>query len=121
MDICENDGYQTPPKVIADLVTASPTPSVSVDSRGEWMVLLQRAAQPSITQLAEPELRLAGLRINPANNGPSRTTYFVGIRLRKVVGKEEIAIKGLPEKPLLNYASWSPDESKIAFCHSSPK
>lgn len=121
MDICENDGYQTPPKVIADLVTASPTPSVSVDSRGEWMVLLQRAAQPSITQLAEPELRLAGLRINPANNGPSRTTYFVGIRLRKVVGKEEIAIKGLPEKPLLNYASWSPDESKIAFCHSSPE
>ncbi|MEA5401985.1 prolyl oligopeptidase family serine peptidase [Arcicella sp. DC2W] len=121
MDICENDGYQTPPKVIADLVTASPTPSVSVDSKGEWMVLLQRAAQPSIAQLAEPELRLAGLRINPANNGPSRTTYFVGIRLRKVVGKEEISIKGLPEKPLLNYASWSPDESKIAFCHSSPE
>ncbi|MBB6001874.1 prolyl oligopeptidase family serine peptidase [Arcicella rosea] len=121
MDICENDGYQTPPKVIADLVTASPTPSVSVDSRGEWMVLLQRAAQPSIAQLAEPELRLAGLRINPANNGPSRTSYFVSIRLRKVSGKEEISIKGLPEKPLLNYASWSPDESKIAFCHSSPE
>lgn len=121
MDICENDGYQTPPKVIADLVTASPTPSVSVDSRGEWMVLLQRAAQPSIAQLAEPELRLAGLRINPTNNGPSRTSYFVSIRLRKVSGKEEISIKGLPEKPLLNYASWSPDESKIAFCHSSPE
>ncbi|MEA5137813.1 S9 family peptidase [Arcicella rigui] len=115
-----HDGYQIPPKVIADLVTASPTPSVSVDSKGEWMILLQRAAQPSIAQLAEPELRLAGLRINPANNGLSRTTYFVDIRIRKVKGSEEIQIKGLPEKPLLNFASWSPDETKIAFCHSKP-
>lgn len=119
MDIYENDGYQTPPNVIVDLVTASPTPSVSVDSRGEWMVLLQRAAQPSVAQLAAPELRLAGLRINPANNGPSRATYFVNIKLRKVHENHEISIKGLPEQPLMNFASWSPDDSKIAFCHST--
>ncbi|MDR6561385.1 MULTISPECIES: prolyl oligopeptidase family serine peptidase [unclassified Arcicella] len=120
MDICENEGYKMPPKVIADLVTANVTPSVSVDSKGEWMVLLQRSAQPSIEQLAQPELKLAGLRINPTNNGPSRTAYFVSIKLRKVLGTDEVMIKGLPEKPLLSYASWSPDDSKIAFCNSTP-
>ena len=34
--------YQTPPKELADLLLAKPTPSVSVDSKGEWMLLIER-------------------------------------------------------------------------------
>ncbi len=36
---------------------------------------------PPVADLAEPVLRLAGLRINPANNGPHRTARCVELTL----------------------------------------
>lgn len=66
----DNTGYQTPPKALADLVTAPPTPTVSVDSKGQWMLVSERnTATTTIAELSQPELRIAGLRINPATNG----------------------------------------------------
>ena len=113
--------YQMPPQAIVDLVNAPSTPSVSIDSKGNWMVLLMQSELPSIAELAQPELRLAGLRINPNTNGPSRVGYIVGIKLRKVMGKEEIEVKGMPANPLISNVSWSPDEKKIAFAHTTDK
>ena len=38
----QNDAtYQVPPKDIYDLVMAPPTPSVSIDSKGEWMIIME--------------------------------------------------------------------------------
>ncbi len=110
--------YQTPPKALADLVTVPPTPGVSVTSKGDQMLILERASAPSIAELAQPELKLAGLRINPANNGPSRVTYITGLKLKKLPGGAEIAVKGLPGSPLISYVQWSPDETKFAFAVS---
>ena len=39
------------------------------------ILLMARENVPGIDQLAQPELRLAGSRINPRNNGPSRSSY----------------------------------------------
>jgi opacity protein-like surface antigen len=44
------DGYQRPPEVIAKLIEAPSTPSVSIDSKGEWMLLMERPGYPSIEQ-----------------------------------------------------------------------
>lgn len=111
--------YQTPPKALADLVTVPPTPGVSVTSKGDQMLILERASAPSIAELAQPELKLAGLRINPANNGPSRASYITGLRLKKLPGGTEVAVKGLPAMPLISYVQWSPDETKFAFAVSN--
>src|SRR5688572_19270455 len=54
-------GYKTPPKEIMDLVLAKPTPGVSIDRKGEWMLLLDRSPLPSVEELAQPELRIAGI------------------------------------------------------------
>src|SRR3982751_1156984 len=64
--------YQTPPKAILDLVLAKPTPSVRIDDKARYLLLLERSDYPSIEELAQPEYRIAGLRINPNNFGPSR-------------------------------------------------
>ncbi|RYF54125.1 MAG: S9 family peptidase, partial [Cytophagaceae bacterium] len=71
--------YQTPPKPLADLVTVPPTPNVSMSSKGDMMLILEQASAPSIAELAQPELKLAGLRLNPANTGPSRARYVTGL------------------------------------------
>ncbi len=59
--------YKTPPKVIADLVLARQTPTVSFDTKGQWMLQMERSTLPPVEELAMPELRIAGLRINPDN------------------------------------------------------
>ena len=42
--------YQLPPKEIADLLLAKPTPSVSIDSKGEWMLLSERKSYPTVDE-----------------------------------------------------------------------
>ncbi len=119
--LAQDNGYQTPPADLAALVTAKPTPTVSVDSKGEWMLLMQRnTATTTIAELSEPEFRLAGLRLNPATSGPSRASYINGLTLRRVKsGADDVAIKGLPGGAKLSYIQWSPDESKIAFTNTT--
>jgi dipeptidyl aminopeptidase/acylaminoacyl peptidase len=111
--------YQTPPKPLADLVTVPPTPGVSLSDRGDYLLILERAANPTIAELSQPELRLAGTRLNPATNGPSRATYLTGLKLKKLPAGTEIAIQGLPVNPLLSYVQWSPDGTKIAFANTT--
>ncbi|NJL14036.1 MAG: S9 family peptidase [Microscillaceae bacterium] len=111
--------YQKPPQAMGDLVDAPSTPWVSLDRRGEWLVVMERSELPSIAELSQPELRLAGLRLNPRNFGPSRASYFTGVKLRRVKDQKEIIPTGLPAQPLLSYVSWSPDEQKIALAHST--
>jgi dipeptidyl aminopeptidase/acylaminoacyl peptidase len=107
--------YQTPPKAIADLVNAPSTPSVSFSENGDWMMLLERADNPSIEELSQPELRIAGLRINPATSGPSRGRGVKNVKIKMTRGGEEIQIKGLPANPSMGGFALSKDERFLAF------
>jgi dipeptidyl aminopeptidase/acylaminoacyl peptidase len=111
--------YRTPPKDILDLAMAKPTPGVSVDSKGEWMLLLERSSFATIEDLAQPELRIAGLRINPKNFGPSRSAYSVNFQLKNIKTRETFSIEGLPGNMKAGSVQWSPDESKFAFTNTS--
>jgi dipeptidyl aminopeptidase/acylaminoacyl peptidase len=107
--------YKMPPKAIADLVDAPLTPGISVDPNGGWMLLMDQDALPSIAELSQPELRIAGMRINPRTNGMSRTRPFSGLKLMKIEDGTESAIAGLPDDPSILNVSWSPDGSHVAF------
>ena len=76
--------YKMPPKAIADLVDAPPTPSVIRDPNDRWMLILERPNLIPIEELAQPELRLAGMRINPRTHGPSRSSYYTGMKLLSI-------------------------------------
>lgn len=112
-------GYQRPPDAIAKLVEAPLTPSVSISHDNAWMLLLDRSDYPSIEELSRPELRIAGLRINPDNYGPSRPNYLIGMKLKKISDNSEYAIKNLPSPLLISNASFSPDSKKIAFLQNN--
>src|SRR5882672_7151453 len=90
-------GYQRPPEAIAKLVEAPLTPIVMVSPDKNWIALLDRSENPSIEELSRPELRIAGLRINPENFGPSRNNFFIGLKFRNLKEMKEYAITGLPE------------------------
>ncbi len=113
--------YQEPPKEILELVDAPGVPTPIFDYKNENIVLLNRSRFKSIAELSETELRLAGLRINPVTNIGSRTNYYTNVSLMKVGDREEKAVSGLPEKPVLANFSWSPDQTKMAFTHTTSK
>jgi dipeptidyl aminopeptidase/acylaminoacyl peptidase len=114
--------YQTPPKAITDLLLAKPTPSINIDSKGEWMVISTRNALPSVEELARPEMRIAGMRINPNNFAPSRQVIsYSGLSLKNLKTDKAYAIAGLPVPLNAGGISFSPDQNKIAFTQTSAK
>ena len=111
--------YQTPPKEIADLLLANPTPSVSIDSKGEWALLSERNSYPTVEELGQPEVRIAGLRLNPANFSPSRQAYINNFTLKNIKANKEYKIMGLPTNLLAGNIRWNPNEKKIAFTNTT--
>ncbi|RZJ79546.1 MAG: S9 family peptidase, partial [Flavobacterium sp.] len=111
--------YQTPPQAITDLLLAKPTPGVSIDSKAEWMLFSERNSFPSIEELAMPEYRIAGMRINPNNYSPSRQTYINNFSLKNIKTGKTLAVTGLPSPLYAGSVSWSPSETKISFTQTS--
>ncbi len=108
-------GYKTPPSTVADMLLAKRPASVSIDNLGQWMVLQQTNSYAEMEELAAPELRIAGLRINPANFSPSRMNLVYAISLKEVKTGKEYLISGLPTKLRAQAVTWSPDQQRFAF------
>ena len=111
-------GYRQPPSPIADILDAPQTPAVFVSPDRMWLLLAERASLPSIAELSEPELRLAGIRINPRTGGPSREITGTGLRLRSMPDGRKAPQERRIETPAgarLGFPLWSEDSRKIAF------
>jgi dipeptidyl aminopeptidase/acylaminoacyl peptidase len=117
--------YKLPPKEIYDLVMAKPTPTVNIDSKGNWMLILEHSSLPGVDELAQPELRIAGIRINPNNFGPSRynprAPYIINIKLKDLRSGTEYPVSNLPQNLKALNVRWSPDENKVAFTQTGTK
>ncbi len=111
----QDAGYTEPPADIKAMVLAKPTPGVSIDEKGQWMLFLQRDSYESVEELAKPELRIAGLRINPENFTRSRQSFVTELSLKHIASGKEYTISGLPENLRATNISWSPDDAQIAF------
>lgn len=114
----ENLSYQKPSKTILDLVDYQRAPSVSMDTKKEYMLLSYRNTYKSLEDLNQEELRLGGLRINPITNISSTVTYINNLKLQKIQDKKEVQVLGLPANPLISNVLWSPNDKKILFTNT---
>ncbi|MGI6047156.1 MAG: alpha/beta hydrolase family protein [Petrimonas sp.] len=115
----ENITYQTPPKEILELVDIERAPSVFLDSKKEQMLFLYRNSFKTLDDLNQSELRLGGLRINSQTNISSTITYYNNLKYKRISDKDVRQINGLPANPNIANTSLSPDETKLAFTHTS--
>lgn len=111
--------YQKPSKEILDLADYERAPSVTMDTKKEYMLLSYRNTYKTLDELNQEEMRLGGLRINPITNISSTVTYINNLKVRRIKDKNEIQVTGLPQNPKITNISWSPDEKKIAFTHTT--
>lgn len=87
------------------------------------MQLSRPPSNPPISELARPELKLAGLRVDPDSFSRSRMSYYTGITygaftedlVMPLKADESHSIKGIPEGYWINYVTWSPNSKTIAF------
>ena len=115
----ERVSYQMPPRAIADIADAEPTPGVVLDPTKRWLLVLERASLGSIDELSQTEHRLAGLRIHPATNAQSRRRVAENVALISVADGTKRAVAGLPENPRIDHAAFSPDGTRIAFTQAT--
>ena len=115
----DNPNFQLPPKSILQLADYEPAPQVSIDTKKEYMLLNYRSTYKSLEDLNQPEMSMGGLRINPLTNIASAVNYINNLKVRKVSDKIPVQVKALPADPRINFLTWSPDETKIAFTHTA--
>ena len=115
----EKSGYQMPPKAIVEIIDAPQTPGVLVSPDDKTILLLDRAGLVSIAELSGPELRLAGIRINPVTNSQSRGQGVTGISSMNIDGTNIRPLTGLPADAKLGGVSWSDDSRWFAFTNTT--
>jgi dipeptidyl aminopeptidase/acylaminoacyl peptidase len=109
--------YQKPPQAIEDALNAPPTPNVSLSPQRDYMLLTESPRYPSIADLAQPMLRLAGARVNPNTNGPHQSQRIYKMTLKAVNGGAERVIN-LPAGAKVSSPRWSADGKAIAFLNT---
>ncbi len=112
-------GYQQPPEAIATILDAQYPPGVSVGPNSERVALLIRPALRTLEDLAEPEVEVAGLTLNPDTNGPAREYAYRGLRIGRI-GKGSRGVVDLPDDVRLRNLDWSWEGDRIAWTNTRP-
>lgn len=108
-------GYVLPSAALQAVVDAPRAPTLSLSPRRDIAALMQTPPLPSINEVAQPELKLAGLRINPATHSASRFSFANKLWLMGIADGNERQISGLPQPLSIATLAWSPDQKYIAF------
>ncbi len=111
--------YRVPDQALVDIIDAPKTPRLSISPTREWGLLISRPGYPSIAELSEPELKLAGRRIKPDSYSPSRVWPDNKLEFVRVEDLERRPVTGLPADPRISNTSWSPDGGRIAFTNTT--
>src|SRR5262245_21307124 len=106
--------YQNPSPAITRILDAPSLPAVLPSLDGSKLLLMERPGLTSIAQLAGPELRLAGVRINPRNNAQVRVPTFSTMVVQPVPKGDPRRIV-VPWHARVGMAMWSPTGDRVAF------
>ena len=115
--MAQDGGYQMPPAPLQAVVDAPRAPTLSLSPKRNLAAVLPTPSLPSISEVAQPELKLAGLRINPRTYSASRFSFHTGLGLLDIDTQKEIKVSGLPAAPRIADLAWSPDQRYLAFTH----
>jgi dipeptidyl aminopeptidase/acylaminoacyl peptidase len=109
--------YLMPPKEIVAAFDVQPLPAAMLSPTKQVIALISRRVYPTIAELSQPVLRLAGARANPKTNGPQRTVNIFSITLKKIADGSEVKVTVPPQANLSNL-HFSPDGLHLSFLNT---
>jgi dipeptidyl aminopeptidase/acylaminoacyl peptidase len=107
--------FQKPPQQILELADVVQPPMMITDRHNRYMAFLTRPNYKTLQELAEPELRLAGIRVNPQNHNRARTMSYTTIAVQKFPSGKPIPLTGLPDNLRMEYVLFSPQGNYVSF------
>ncbi len=113
----EANSYKTPPAALQAIVDQLRAPTINLSPRRDLLAMIKTPTLPSIREVAQPELKLAGLRINPRTYSQSRFSFGEDLWLLDIATRKEIRLTGLPQNLKLADLAWAPDQRSLAFTH----
>ena len=113
-----DEPYRKPPQEVLSVLNAPVTPRAIVSPKHTEALLVEPMRYPPIAVVAQPMLRLAGLRINPRNNGPHRAMLNISMVLKRIDDGLEVNIQ-LPAGAKIGSPRWSPDGKQFAFLNTT--
>jgi len=111
---CAQTAYKKPPEAILKVLNAPATPVANVNPPRTHLLLLEPDRYPPIAELAEPMLRLAGLRINPRNNGQRGGISYGKAELIDLATVRKTAL-AIPAGAKIGTPQWGPDGKTAAI------
>lgn len=111
---CAQSAYKKPPEAILKVLNAPATPVANVNPPRTHLLLLEPDRYPPIAEMAEPMLRLAGLRINPRNNGPRGGISYGKAQIIDLITLRKTEM-GIPAGAKIGTPQWSPDGKTAAM------
>src|SRR5580658_4494872 len=109
--------YQKPSKEVLDILNAPTLPTLSVNPTHTYATLSQAARFPSIAEVSEPMLRIAGIRIDPRTNGLHLAAHSISIEIVKLPEGTKVKL-ALPPGAQAGPLRWSPDGKMFAFSNT---
>jgi dipeptidyl aminopeptidase/acylaminoacyl peptidase len=106
--------YKLPPADVVAVIDAPEPAMARISPSRDALLLLEPRLYPSIEQVAEPILRLAGVRINPRIGSSQHLTHVTGLSIQPLDGSPPRRI-ALPQNALIELPTWSHDGRRIAF------
>ena len=120
-----SSGYDKPPQYVLDVLHAPPPPNPYVSPTNDRILLVSWIWYPPIAQVAEPFLKLAGVRVEPRTRRKHDTPGGYGIApcaqtvvLVDVATSRETSVK-LPADGCVDGLAWSADGRRFAFRNTS--
>ena len=119
--VAQEARYLQPPEPLLQVFRAPLNPSPALDPTGTRAILIRQSQYPPIARVAEPYLKLAGVRVEPRNHSRHDRSNGYGIRtclesfsvLELASGKETTV--ALPAGACPGTPSWSPDGTRLLF------
>ena len=112
------EGYRLPPPEVVEILDAPEAPSVVTSPDRQVLVLAHRRNMPTIAEMSQPMLRLAGLRINPMTNGSFSPSMVTGYSLMDVATGAERSV-GLPSEDGWGMPMFSPSGEHFAMTRAT--
>ena len=91
-----------------------PRVSLSPDNDNKHLLIVQGVRFQRIEDLSRPYLGLAGVRINPANNGPAHPVYYTEFRILTLSDGREQPLPMPSGLSRFSLPIWSPDSTRFA-------
>jgi dipeptidyl aminopeptidase/acylaminoacyl peptidase len=118
-------GYDKPPQYVLDVLHAPSPPQPMVSPTHDTILLVSWVNYPPMSQVAEPFLKLAGVRVEPRTHRKHDTQGGYGVApcaqtlaVVDVASSKQASI-AMPQGGCVDGIAWSADGQKFAFRNTS--